>query len=335
MEIPKYSEWVQKISGKPEIEIDAESFKALFNKRDERTPNKQMHNFLKAYAFAVHNSRKDDRFPNLDEIEKAFTDVGAPIEGQIIYNLKKRFMENTQFFDEIDFGTKGVYLLPKAFRLKDGGGKYSNLIFDFDNGVVTLPELKTKPDVQKDAGDIISGEKRIGYTIDLEKPPIPEIRFKKIPVKPIFIFSLIAIFLIVFAFLLFAPSDKNKLKNAIYSINNANDEEGDFIMFNLSNPDGIKINSSIILPTQAYKSFSAEDGTFSSLSYPDYTIVRWRTDKDSTVKIHVVSTDSIQVTLTHYYNVTQNVIVFGVNNFTQTKTNEKIQWNFVVNRSPS
>ncbi len=332
MEIPKYSEWVQKVSEKPEIEVNTESFKALFNKRDERTPNKQMHNFLKAYAFAVSKTRNEDRFPNLDEIEKAFTDIGAAVRGQIVYNLKLRFIQNTQFFDEMDFGTKGVYLLPKALRLKDKGGKYSKLIFDFDNSAVALPELKTKPNVQETAGEIISGEKRIGYTIDLEKLPVSEIRFKKLPVKPVFIFSLIAIFLMVFAFLFFAPSDKNKLENAIYSINNANDEEGDFIMFNLSNPDGIKINSSIILPTQAYKSFSAEDGTFSSLSYPDYTIIRWRTDKDSTVKIHVVSIDSIQLTFTHYYNVTQNVILFGINNFTQTKTNEKIQWNFVVNR---
>ncbi|VVB88421.1 Uncharacterised protein [uncultured archaeon] len=119
MEIPKYSDWVKKVSEKPEIEIDSESFKALFDKRDERTPNKQMHNFLKAYAFAVNKTKKEDRFPNLDEIENAFTDVNAQGEGQVVYNLRLRFKKITQFFDEINFGKKGVYLLPTAFRFKD------------------------------------------------------------------------------------------------------------------------------------------------------------------------------------------------------------------------
>ncbi len=221
MEIPNYSDWLKKVSEKPEIEVDAESFKVLFNKRDEKTPNWQMHNFLKAYAFSVNKTKKQDRFPNLDEIENAFADVKAPVKGQIVYNLKRRFRENSQFFDEIDFGTKGVYLLPKALKYRDRSGKYSDLIFDFENGAVTLPELNQtilKVAEQTEPGSSVISDK-IEDSKDGSKKPSENTsqKIKKSVHHKSFILGLIAIILIALVFLTAAPDNPIiEKKNVMY-----------------------------------------------------------------------------------------------------------------------
>ncbi len=347
MEIPKYSEWVKKVSEAPEIEVDAESFKALFSKRDERTPNKQMHNFLKAYAFAVNNARKEDRFPNLDEIEKAFTDVGAPIEGQVVYNLKKRFMKNTQFFEERDFETKGVYLSPKALRFKDCGGRYSDLIFDFDNGAVALPELKLPAvDLHKKLANLaphVIDETRSGSDyIDnrIEKPKIEPEKPSDINPKEIkklrtvkFALILIAIVLIALVLLIFAVPDKQALekKNVIYSIVASNDEEGDFILFELSNPDGVSINSTVALPPSR---IIVEVGPV-SINQSNNTIIGLNTDKNAKIKMYSSANESVPLVITHNFKGNPIPTVSGINNYRQMITAEKFQWNFEIKNSTS
>ncbi len=340
MEIPKYSEWVQKISGKTEIEIDTESFKALFSKRDERTPNKQMHNFLKAYAFAVNNARKEDRFPNLDEIEKAFTDVGAPIEGQVVYNLKLRFMKNTQFFEERDFGTKGVYLSPKALRFKDRGGRYSDLIFDFDNGAVALPESKPhdvdsqkepKSDIQK-----VVNETKLDHEGIDKQIGEPKIELEKSHRKSVLKVGLIVLILIIFAFLIIAPRDKYapKGENVMYSIYDSKDEGGDFLIVELSNPDGVSLNSLIVLPKEIDKIISVEGGTV-SIAHSSVTTIGLSTDKDARIKIYTVAIENIPLAITHKFKGNAVPSIYGINNYTVMAIKDKVQLNFEFKKSSS
>lgn len=336
MEIPKYSDWLKKVSEKPEIEIDSESFRALFNKRDEKTPNWQMHNFLKAYAFAVNKTKKQYRFPNLDEIENAFAEVNVKVRGQVVYNLKLRIMQNTQFFDEIDFGTKGVYLLPKALKYRDRSGKYSDLIFDFENGAVILPELN--PTALKVAGqtesvisvitenieDSIDGSKKSSENTSL--------KIKKSVHYKYFIFGLIAIILIALVFLITALNnpliDK---KSVMYSINASNDEDGDFILFELSNPSGIDINSTLVIPSDRV---IVEVGTVSIIQ-SNNTTIGLNTESDARVKMYVQSYESVPLVLTHNYDGDPIPTVSGINNYNQKITPEKFQWNFEIRKDTS
>lgn len=341
MEIPKYSEWVQKVSEKPEIEINTESFKALFSKRDERTPNRQMHNFLKAYAFAVHRIaivQKEDRLPNLDEIEKAFPDVDAQIQGQVVYNLKLRLLKSTQFFDEKNFGTKGAYLFPKALRFKDKSGRYSDLIFDFENGRVTLPELKL-PQInlqkeQTDAQNIVD-EHEFGNEGTGKQIQEPKIEPGK-HTKSVLISGLIALIVIILAFLIFAPPDKPALKGetVMYSIYDSKDEGGVFLIFELSNPDEVSLNSMIILPKEIDRMISVEGGTV-SISHFNNTTIELSTNKDAKIKIYTLSVEKVPVVITHKFEGNAIPSVYGINNYTVTKINDKVHLNFEFKNSTS
>lgn len=323
MEIPEYKDWIKKMSEAPELEVDTDSFKFLFYKWNESKPKEQTHKFFEAYACATSKLK---RFPNVDEIEKTCPDIlKSKGQNQVGYNLKRRLKNNTEFFEEYDLGKKGVYLIPRALKFKDIGGKYSNLFFDFEKGIVTMPKLEHTP--------IIS------LTPDIEtQSSISQKNEKKsFPLKSVLFIGLITIVLAALVFQIFynsntVTSDENYI---IYSINNSKDEEGDFIMFYLINPDNIMINSSIMLPTGIFQSFGAEKGTFSSSFPPDsnYTIIRWKTNEDSKMKIYIKTAEKIPFELTIYNHNDRNIRLHGIDNFEQTKNEEKIKWNFEIKKS--
>jgi len=331
VEAPKYSEWKQTV---PEgAEARAESFKMLFDERDEAKPKEQMHNFLKAYACAVHKIvfiQKIDRFPKLNEIETICPEfVKAEGQKQVVYNLKRRFMQETAFFEERNFGIKGVYLLPKASRFKDKSGRYSDLIFDFENGNVTLPELKTQPfDLPKEPA---YGAQKVTDETKLKKEPEKPSR-----TKSILIFGLIALILITLAFLIFAPPDKPALKgeSVMYSISSLKDEGGEFLMFELSNPDKVNVNSIISLPKEIDRMISVEGGTV-SISHINDTTIELSTDKDARIKVYTLSIENVPLLITHKFDGNAVPSVYGINNYTVTKINDKVHLNFEFKNSTS
>lgn len=108
---------------------------ALFSSRFPNRMNKVMRAFLEAYAKATKETmEREDRFPNLREVQDR-------MEYGETYNAKKRFMDSTGFFEEVDAKPTGVFLIPRAKEFSDGSGTYTNLKFDFGNGKVTLPVL--------------------------------------------------------------------------------------------------------------------------------------------------------------------------------------------------
>lgn len=328
---PKYSEWKQ--TTPEEAEAKAESFKTLFDERDEAKPKEQMHNFLKAYTCTVHKIvfiQKIDRFPKLNEIETICPEfVKAEGQKQVVYNLKRRFMQETDFFEEINFGIKGVYLLPKTSRFKDKSGRYSDLIFDFENGKVTLPELKTQPfDLPKEPA---YGAQKVTDETKLKKEPEKPTR-----TKSIVIFGLIALILITLAFLIFAPPDKPAFKgeSVMYSIYSLKDEGGDFLMFELSNPDKVNINSIISLPKEIDRMISVEGGTV-SISHFNNTTIELSTDKDARIKVYTLSIENVPLLITHKFDGNAVPSVYGINNYTVTKINDKVHLNFELKNSTS
>ena len=132
MEWINYSQWER--SAKDVKEIGQENFIALFDSRSSEKLDKAMEEFLKAYAKAVKETKIENRFPKLREIQEKM-DSGD------VYSLKKRLIDNTAFFDEVSAGASGVFLVPKAKEFADSSGRYSNLVFDFDGGKIILPRL--------------------------------------------------------------------------------------------------------------------------------------------------------------------------------------------------
>lgn len=128
----KYSEWLESVD---EIRVCSErSFRALFDSRYRGLPNFVMKSFLEAYAKATSETKNEDRFPNLKEIQ-------AKMKTGEVYNAKRRFMRETEFFREIH-RSEGVSLYPVAKVFVDASNQYTPLIFDFEKGEVIFPKRR-------------------------------------------------------------------------------------------------------------------------------------------------------------------------------------------------
>lgn len=135
-----YTGWSQRANSLP---VDHASFLALFNPRYPGRFNPAMKAFLDAYARAVRETRRQDRFPNLAEIKSHLPDYE-------IYNLKKRFMRETRFFEEVSAKPSGVILVPRAREFRDEAGAFTPLSFDFEAGTVRLPQVADPAVIQKE-----------------------------------------------------------------------------------------------------------------------------------------------------------------------------------------
>jgi hypothetical protein len=118
--------------------LKGENFSFLFDRRYTNRLNRMSRVFLEAYVKATKElATQEDRFPSLSEID-------AKMESGAVYAFKDRLMKNTEFFEEIKIS--GVsYLVPRAARFIDISGTYTDLSFDFDQGIVVLPARRKTP----------------------------------------------------------------------------------------------------------------------------------------------------------------------------------------------
>src|SRR5512136_2154947 len=120
------------------LQLKGDSFSFLFDRRYTNRLNRMSRVFFEAYAVATKElAQQEDRFPSLSEID-------AKMESGAVYAFKDRLMKNTEFFEEIKIS--GVsYLVPRAARFVDISGTYTDLSFDFDQGIVVLPARRKTP----------------------------------------------------------------------------------------------------------------------------------------------------------------------------------------------
>jgi hypothetical protein len=143
---------------------------------------------------------------------------------------------------------------------------------------------------------------------------------------------LIAVILIALVFLIAAPDNPIiEKKNVMYSISASNDEDGYFIMFELSNPSGIGINSTLVIPADRV---IVEVGPV-SIHQSNNTTIGLNTKNDARVKMYVQSYESVPLALTHNYDGDPIPTVSGINNYDQKITSEKFQWNFEIKNDTS
>ncbi|MCX8207044.1 MAG: hypothetical protein N3G75_04335 [Methanothrix sp.] len=152
-----FSSWKLANEGKGPLPLSGESFSFLFDRRYTNRLNRMSRVFFEAYAKATAElALSEDRFPSLSEVE-------AKMESGAVYAFKDRLMKNTQFFDEVKIS--GVsYLVPRAYHFVDSSGIYTDLIFDFEKGTVTLPSrrkvplLKEKAEIRELQHGVTAGE---------------------------------------------------------------------------------------------------------------------------------------------------------------------------------
>jgi hypothetical protein len=210
-----FSEWKQKV--KSLKGVGSESFRALFDARKPEKVNEIVEEFLRAYARAVKETIKEDRFPNLQEIKNK-------MERGEIYNVKKRVVENSEFFHEVDMKGLGVFLLPSAVKFADAKGKYTDLAFDFENGEVLLPKLKTV--------EII----------------VQKVKTLTLPIVSILVFASI---LSVLVFFLLAPATQpiHERVSVFQQLYTSRDSYGDFLAVEMLNPQRKYIEAAINVPS--------------------------------------------------------------------------------------
>ncbi|WP_369425017.1 hypothetical protein [Methanothrix sp.] len=145
-----FSSWKLANEGKGPLPLSGESFSFLFDRRYTNRLNRMSRVFFEAYAKATAElALSEDRFPSLSEVEEK-------MESGAVYAFKDRLMKNTQFFDEVKIS--GVsYLVPRAYHFVDSSGIYTDLIFDFEKGTVTLPSRRKVP-LLKERAEIRAAE---------------------------------------------------------------------------------------------------------------------------------------------------------------------------------
>ncbi|WP_296610166.1 hypothetical protein [Methanothrix sp.] len=176
-----FSSWKLANEGKGPLPLSGESFSFLFDRRYTNRLNRMSRVFFEAYAKATAElAISEDRFPSLSEVE-------AKMESGAVYAFKDRLMKNTQFFDEVKIS--GVsYLVPRAYHFVDSSGIYTDLIFDFEKGSVTLPSrrkvplLKERAEIREPHAAETTGEERApepmepaGTEVPGGEPPAEEI----------------------------------------------------------------------------------------------------------------------------------------------------------------
>ena len=132
-----FSAW--RHSREESLQLKGEGFSFLFDRRYTNRLNRMSRVFFEAYVVATKElAAQEDRFPSLSEID-------AKMESGAVYAFKDRLMKNTEFFEEVKIS--GVsYLVPRALKFVDVTGTYTDLILNFEEGIVVLPtRRKTTP----------------------------------------------------------------------------------------------------------------------------------------------------------------------------------------------
>lgn len=131
-----FSAW--RHSREESLQLKGDSFSFLFDRRYTNRLNRMSRVFFEAYVAATKElAAQEDRFPSLSEID-------AKMESGAVYAFKDRLMKNTEFFEEVKIS--GVsYLVPRALKFIDVAGTYTDLILNFDEGIVVLPTRRKTP----------------------------------------------------------------------------------------------------------------------------------------------------------------------------------------------
>jgi hypothetical protein len=135
-----FSAW--RHSREESLQLKGESFSFLFDRRYTNRLNRMSRVFFEAYVVATKElAAQEDRFPSLSEID-------AKMESGAVYAFKDRLMKNTEFFEEVKIS--GVsYLVPRALKFVDVTGVYTDLILNFEEGVVVMPTRRKMPAPQE------------------------------------------------------------------------------------------------------------------------------------------------------------------------------------------
>jgi len=125
-----FSAW--RHSREESLQLKGENFSFLFDRRYTNRLNRMSRVFFEAYVVATKElAAQEDRFPSLSEID-------AKMESGAVYAFKDRLMKNTEFFEEVKIS--GVsYLVPRALKFIDASGVYTDLILNFEGGMVVMP----------------------------------------------------------------------------------------------------------------------------------------------------------------------------------------------------
>jgi hypothetical protein len=131
-----FSAW--RHSREESLQLKGDSFSFLFDRRYTNRLNRMSRVFFEAYVVATKElAAQEDRFPSLSEID-------AKMESGAVYAFKDRLMKNTEFFEEVKIS--GVsYLVPRALKFLDVSGTYTDLILNFEEGIVVLPTRRKTP----------------------------------------------------------------------------------------------------------------------------------------------------------------------------------------------
>jgi hypothetical protein len=131
-----FSAW--RHSREESLQLKGDSFSFLFDRRYTNRLNRMSRVFFEAYVVATKElAAQEDRFPSLSEID-------AKMESGAVYAFKDRLMKNTEFFEEVKIS--GVsYLVPRALKFVDVTGTYTDLVLNFEEGIVVLPTRRKTP----------------------------------------------------------------------------------------------------------------------------------------------------------------------------------------------
>jgi hypothetical protein len=131
-----FSAW--RHSREESLQLKGDSFSFLFDRRYTNRLNRMSRVFFEAYVVATKElAAQEDRFPSLSEID-------AKMESGAVYAFKDRLTKNTEFFEEVKIS--GVsYLVPRALKFADVSGTYTDLILNFEEGIVVLPTRRKTP----------------------------------------------------------------------------------------------------------------------------------------------------------------------------------------------
>jgi hypothetical protein len=123
--------------------------------------------FFEAYVVATKElAAQEDRFPSLSEID-------AKMESGAVYAFKDRLMKNTEFFEEVKIS--GVsYLVPRALKFVDVSGTYTDLVLNFEEGIVVLPTRRKTTPLPDNQMSSIEGEE----PKETETPQVDEMASK-------------------------------------------------------------------------------------------------------------------------------------------------------------
>lgn len=160
-----FSAW--RHSREESLQLKGDSFSFLFDRRYTNRLNRMSRVFFEAYVVATKElAAQEDRFPSLSEID-------AKMESGAVYAFKDRLMKNTEFFEEVKIS--GVsYLVPRALKFVDVSGTYTDLVLNFEEGIVVLPTRRKTTPLPDNQMSSIEGEE----PKETETPQVDEMASK-------------------------------------------------------------------------------------------------------------------------------------------------------------